>query len=260
MKSINLNDSHHESANIYDDDDAENSDDDFIFEHGQPMYKLSFVPLKEQMKSPTYWYILIYGSPIIMFSNFFMATAQARLEQFGTDEEAANATRILSIILPASFIFAPVIGYLLDKQGLLRTTIFIQVLGALRASLQMVPVIEVQYLTFIIFSIWRASFYSTYIDAFFRIFGQKNFGTLYGVNMFFAACVNGLVYALSYLALNTFEGNFRVIDSIELSIAILAFAWPYYLQCYGPRLWMKKGDVSRLIEEAEENEETKNEK
>jgi hypothetical protein len=213
----------------------------FVMENGVVVFALSRQPLFTQLKSATFWIVVAYASVAATFSNFYISSQELRLQQFTSDrEEMVSLIRAFSFVLPTSFVFAPFIGWLLDRRGLVTSLLVVQATAILRNILQMIPNAWLQIASFIVYAAWRACFFTVLVAAIVRIFGNVTFGRLYGTMTFLTGVVNFLGYAMHFGAVET--KSFLAIDIVELISSVLCLAFPWYMAKASASLWLKKSE------------------
>jgi hypothetical protein len=217
-------------------------EDEYVFEDGVVVFALSRQPALVQLRSGIFWQLVAFSAIAIVFSNFYIGSQELRLAQMtGGDDGAEETTfllRIFGFMLPTSFVWAPLVGPLLDKRGIITTLVVVQISSIVRVVCQLVPVPRLQIFGFVVFAFWRAAFFSVLVAAIVRIFGGKTFGTLYGTLSLICGLFNFLIYAFTVGV--TDLQSFLFIDVIELVLSVLSIAFPIALARQSASLWLKK--------------------
>lgn len=134
------------------------------------------------MKSFEYIFIVIYLSVNQMWLNTYIGTLEVQLKDVYSESTAATLMTIFSLTLPFGFLASPAIGYLLDNKGM---KVSFTVLGTgfvLFSALQLLKfVFFIQVINTVIFTLVRALFYAGVVAFYFKVFGYKSFGRLFGV-------------------------------------------------------------------------------
>jgi hypothetical protein len=210
----------------------------YVFEDGVVVFALSRQPALVQLRSAVFWQLVAFSAVAIVFSNFYIGSQELRLAQMADDaEETTFLLRVFGFMLPTSFVWAPLVGPLLDKRGIITTLVVVQISSIVRVVCQLVPVPRLQIFAFVVFAFWRAAFFSVLVAAIMRIFGGKTFGTLYGTLSLICGLVNFLIYAFSVGV--TDLQSFLFIDVIELVLSVLSIAFPIALARQSASLWLK---------------------
>ena len=67
---------------------------------------------------------------------------------------------VFSWTLPAVFIISPLIGWSVDKAGIVNSLVAMHCCALLFSILKMVPILKLQFFTFAVFSIYRGLFFT----------------------------------------------------------------------------------------------------
>lgn len=229
----------------------------FVMENGVVVFALSRERLFVQLKSLTFWIVVAYASVAATFSNFYISSQELRLQQFTSDrEEMVALIRAFSFVLPTSFVFAPMIGWLLDRRGLVTSLLVVQATAILRNILQMIPNAWLQVASFIVYAAWRACFFTVLVATIVRVFGNVTFGRLYGTMTFLTGVVNFLGYAMHFGAVES--KSFLAIDIVELISSVLCLAFPLYMAKASASLWLKKPENAPTNENDEQPDAAQN--
>jgi len=217
----------------------------FVFEDGVVVFALSRLPVRAQLKSLLFWQFVAFAMVSVIFSNFYISSQELRLKLIAVDDaaEVALLLRIFTFVLPTSFLWAPVVGWLLDARGLVTTLLVVQVSFVVKIILQMIPVPRLQILAFVVYAFWRACFYTVLIALIVRIFGFRTFGTLYGVLAIVLGVVNFVIYGFAELAVVL--QSFLLFDLLELVPSVLALAFPVYMAKRSQSMWLRRDDVEK---------------
>jgi hypothetical protein len=169
----------------------------------------------KQMKSIHYTLVLVFACTHIFKSNTYLGINKQLLERLGDGDAPGSRhnghlyTTLFVASLPLSAIAIPIIGRLLDNMPFTSDTVcccslwdwrkastfdLVNTLAIVHSLLTLVPVLEVQLLTFLVFTFYRAFLYSLISTFNARTFGINNVGTVQGSIYTVAAICNLLQY------------------------------------------------------------------
>lgn len=129
--------------------------------------------------------------------------------------KVSDYTNWFGIVQFLGFVFAPFVGYVIDcksniegsrktDMGFVTGFFLTSFIALLLNILVLIPVLNVQYLTFVVQVVFRAFVYTVYSAFILHKFPMSYFGTLYGIGKFIAAMVGSLQYALFAVAEDIF--------------------------------------------------------
>mmetsp|Transcript_18852 Transcript_18852/g.20983 ORF Transcript_18852/g.20983 Transcript_18852/m.20983 type:complete len:491 (-) Transcript_18852:7-1479(-) len=192
----------------------------------RPYETLSFW---KQMMTAEYIFLQIYMAFFLLWLNAMFPLVQARAEEIVGEERAIFMVELFSILQPASFIFAPLFALFNEKIHYRWHFTIVHLLFLIFSGLLFIPYEAPQYAAYVVFSTIRMYFFGVLANFISKVFGFRNFGRLYGVLGSINGIVSFLIYGVSALALNTFQGEFLVVNIIQVvCISLLSF-FPIFL-------------------------------
>jgi hypothetical protein len=163
----------------------------------------------EQMRSVHFVLSMVFGCVHILKSNTYLGMNKQLLERLGDGDAPGSRhnghlfTTIFVASLPLSSFAIPVIGWMLDKLPFtsrsfceMSTFDVVNNLGILHSLLTLVPVLEVQLLSFLVFTFYRAFLFSLISTFNANVFGVNTIGTIQGAVYSTAGIVNLLQYPM----------------------------------------------------------------
>lgn len=186
------------------------------------LYSLPFV---DQLKTREAILLWLVHAVFSFWLSSYMGSVQSRLTSIEPPSEEVNQkikkyTETFGLILSLAFLSAPIIGYAIHKLKLMRA-LFVGIGMAILWSLcQFLPSINLQIITFIVFALVRAWYYSIIFNAVTHLFGWTNVGKLWGVGNALAGVVTFGFYGVSWAVINLLDGSY-VIPNIA---AVLSFS------------------------------------
>ncbi|KAH3671749.1 hypothetical protein OGAPHI_000454 [Ogataea philodendri] len=146
--------------------------------------------LKKQITSP--WYILMccFATIQMLRVNYFVATIRSQMEFYFQDEGIAiGINKFFDVALPVGGLFAiPFIGLLLDNFKTLTVLTILYQISLTIGVFGMIPLQFVQYLGILMLVVYRPFYYTAVSDFCAKVFGYRNFGTVYGS----LNCISGI--------------------------------------------------------------------
>ncbi|KAL4517173.1 hypothetical protein Ndes2437B_g06781 [Nannochloris sp. 'desiccata'] len=197
-----------------------------VFEarHFVELRKKSF---KEQFLSAESFGMGVFYTLNVFFLQFYLGTQRLQLDYKGDYNNAyANFG---NVVVAFAFVAIPVIGWLLDKKGYGWTLGSINALAVLTSVLQALPWLWIQSLTLIVWMVARFFMYSSYFAIFGGLFGFRNFGRLVAIDNTFNGLFGLLQYPLTYLGIHALDGNFTVINIVQVLVLLPLFVFCYYM-------------------------------
>ena len=120
-------------------------------------------------------------------------------------------------------------GYFLDKLGTTFGFVIVQLLSLLLIIILFIPVLWVQVIGFLTFSIFRPLLYICITSYIIEEFGYETFGKINGFNALFNGIFNLIQYPLFYITLHYFNGSYLFLNILQLSTALLLFLFPLFI-------------------------------
>ncbi|EQC36706.1 hypothetical protein SDRG_06140 [Saprolegnia diclina VS20] len=179
---------------------------------------LSESPLFTQLKSFEFRFLLTFTAVHNLQSSYYFGTVNQTLANY--DDTSKVYTKAFGWILPAGFIFIPVIDWVVGRFGLPASMGLTTALCIGYHIVSLIPVLTLQVVSFVLFTAFRAMFYSNVAACGAATFGSVNMGKIIGaVNT--AAAIIALLEIPLVEAAHGGLGPWRVIYSISLGLAIL---------------------------------------
>eukprot|EP00026_Physarum_polycephalum_P004542 Phypoly_transcript_04564.p1 GENE.Phypoly_transcript_04564~~Phypoly_transcript_04564.p1 ORF type:complete len:397 (+),score=104.69 Phypoly_transcript_04564:895-2085(+) len=179
--------------------------------------------------------------------NYYVGTVSEQLAQFHPSEKTLTIFRLLfNTVFPlGTIVWVVPIGWMLAKFSIITSLFFGLTVGVAFGLVTCVTNLYVQFLAFILLSLFRPLIYSTLSTYITVVFGFRRFGSLYGV----MNVINGVFslgqYFLNYLVFNAFGGDFfRVNFGLTFLVAVM-YAFPVFLKIR-KRVHQATGDNSYL--------------
>ncbi|TMW56445.1 hypothetical protein Poli38472_006455 [Pythium oligandrum] len=210
-------------------------------------------PLRKQIMTFEYGYILTFALVQVLRANLYIGTANKLLDNYGDGEHEYLFTKIFSFVLPLGFLFIPVIDYVVEKKGLSVSLIATNLLGVIFNTLELIPNLPLQCITFFVFAGYRAFLYAITSAFAAKTFGLKNIGTLSGLMFTASALVSLLEYPAVYISNAYFDGDLSLVNSISLGLCIMLFP---LTECYRSHQQVRRKKLQRLGEDEDEDNES----
>ena len=193
-------------------------------------------PLKErtfwqQLRSVEFAVLTVFVVALLTSMQFYVATVSAQTQLLG-DSEASGYVYVKAFTVAGAvgFVAFPLISYTLERRGFAVSYAVVAVLMALHSVTALIPVLEVQYLTFAFWSTGRFCLFAVYFAYLPEIFGFRYFGTLNGVLSVFMALSALLPYPLTLLVLGPLAGQYWPLNTAFLVLtAVAGIAYPLWL-------------------------------
>lgn len=179
---------------------------------------------KEQVK--TYRFIggAVFTCINILKFNYFFVSLNEVLKNMG--DSHGTYTQIFGWISLAGVGVVFVTGTIIDKYGLIGGFWGSNISGLLLSVLSLIPILELQILTFLVFVIFRSFLFSVAATFFSTEFGFDNFGKLMGSTLCLAGGVGFLSQPLFILGVEEFNRDFTVPGLILLALTLVQMIIP----------------------------------
>eukprot|EP00743_Colponemidia_sp_Colp-15_P003634 GILK01003923.1.p1 GENE.GILK01003923.1~~GILK01003923.1.p1 ORF type:complete len:474 (+),score=63.84 GILK01003923.1:39-1460(+) len=183
------------------------------------------------VKSKPFLFAAVYAVLQLFRCNFYLGTVDSQLQQLADTKETAELwTRIFAWILPAGgVICVPIVGYFLDRKGLVFSLFVLNVSATLSALFGCIDNLWVQSVTFIIFAFWRAFHFSAMASYVAILFGIHKFGTCWGTIYTISSFVNVAAYFLVSYIMDDLHGNFQPVNYGLTAMSACLFVFPLWL-------------------------------
>jgi hypothetical protein len=126
----------------------------------------------------------------------------------------------VNLALPLGCLAVPLIGALLER-SLTHGFILCNITALVYGIFTVVPIVQLQFITFVFFSVHRISLFSCMYSAVTELFGFKNFGRVLGLVLFVSAIVSLLQYPLALIVARLCNGSFLYVDLTVLVLIVL---------------------------------------
>ncbi|KAK4700906.1 hypothetical protein P7C70_g5337, partial [Phenoliferia sp. Uapishka_3] len=186
------------------------------------------------------WFILLTLFVCIHMTriNFYVMSVDSQLEFYtGNASLADRLTVAFTVILPiGGFIGIPFIGLLLDYRPFMDVLGVLMLFGFLFGSLGMTSAVWTQLIGIGVFCLFRPLMYTAVSDAFAKVFGFQNFGTVYGLAMTTSGLVGLINAPLDLLVKNVLHNNFVPIGiafttaGVAICSALMVVVWRHTKQ------------------------------
>lgn len=147
--------------------------------------------VSEQVKSPLFYFMVIFTTICMLRINYFVATIRSQEEYLLDDPKLAKTMNaIFDVALPLGGVVSiPFTGLILDHLDTLRTLVLVAATSIVIGILGLVPhSFATNLLGIIILVVYRPFYYTVVSDYISKIFGFDTFGTIYGL----VICISGM--------------------------------------------------------------------
>jgi hypothetical protein len=155
--------------------------------------------------------------------SFFFGTFNAQLLQWFSAEDIAPLSKGFSVIMLAGGFGVFIIGPVLDKFGISWGFLVTFSMGSAWGILQFIPSIFAQGLSWSVFALYRAFFFSVIASYMVTVFGYANMGKVYGLCNVVAALFSVFNNKILELVFQRAGGSFKEVNSVFLVIQLLQF-------------------------------------
>lgn len=170
--------------------------------------------ITQQILSP--WFILITLFTIIQMTriNYFVATIRPQYEYlFNSYEKAVEVNTFFDLALPLGGIISiPFIGMILDNTSTLFVLTTLVFTATTIGILGVLPYTWAAYTNISLFVLYRPFYYTAVSDYSAKVFGFRNFGTVYGLTICLAGLGNFSQSGLDMLLHKVFGGDPRPVN------------------------------------------------
>lgn len=193
------------------------------------------LPFGKQLSTPIYLAYLVFFICCIVRFNFYISSVGAQLDAIGQAEAypggEAPYSQAFGYILPCGLFFNIAIGTLLDRYGPVLGLATLWLLAILLSILAMIPVLQLQVFTFIVFTAYRGLNFCVMTVFLSAIFGFKTLGSLVGVLTAVAGIIGLVNSALLSWALANPQGpaQFLQPNAFLLGLMLLCGLFPMWL-------------------------------
>jgi len=227
---------------------------------GVPKIQEDFYTFKEQLRSVYYIYALVCLVVVSNFINYYVGTVADQINAKHPSPHTQMIFRTLfNLVFPLGTILWVVpIGWMLSKFSII-TSLFVGLsVGIIFGFVICVPSLYIQFLSFILLSLFRPLIYSTISTYVTVVFGFRRFGTLYGV----MNIINGIFglgqYLLNWLVYSAFDGDFFQVNFGMTFMTALMLSFPVFLKVKKRMNEMAGDNPYLLVQEKIEREISRN--
>lgn len=194
--------------------------------------------LKIQITAPEFWLIVAW----MAVSNLHIASYLGTISSQYPSEYVA----IFTWIWEFGFVAIPLFGFVLDTKGII-FAIFASNIGLFLFSIiTVVPVLQVQYVGFVLVSTVNVGIWSIFYTFLSKTFGFNNYGKLLGIAAATIAVFGLLQYPLLTVTLNWFDGNFMPVNILFSFLTLCVFVTPFFLWKREKQQTLRKFDTSSI--------------
>jgi len=191
---------------------------------------------KQQLFTWEFVLALPFTAAHLLWLNTYLGTTQDRMSDMTDDATLVQRlVQIFSVLLPASFIVSPLIGWIIQANGDLFSLWLVQLLACIFVALNFVHVAWLQVVTFADFSVYRGFFFAALLTYIVNVFGFTNMGKIWGLVITIGGSSNVLQYVLLEITFSVFGGSFLFIDILSAITIMFVSCLPIYLGCKGYR-------------------------
>jgi len=204
------------------------------------------LPPRAQTLSPYFILYSLFTALTMLRINYFVATIHHQYTSLLHSPVLANhITQTFTILLPiGGIIAAPLTGFILDTLPTTSLTLILVILGSTLCLINTIPSIPAAYTTTSLITLYRPFFYSAISDYAARVFGFRNFGTVYGLVIFTSG-----IAGFAQLGLDSLSWKEDGVDVVNWwftgAIAFVGVLWA------GVSLWRAQYIVERDLESVE---------
>jgi len=160
--------------------------------------------LKVQLKSKEFWIITVFMSVLALHLIFYIGSVYILF----TDVLYVDA---FTWIYTFGVVTIPIVGFVLDKYGVLQAMVLVSSLFSLSSGLAIIPFKPLQILTFVLVSSANNFLWAVYFSFLASTFGFNNYGKLMGFSTIIISLFGLLQYPLFNVAVESLNGDFTFI-------------------------------------------------
>lgn len=181
--------------------------------------------LKDQLRSPLFFLMVIFATVCMLRINYFVATIRSQ-EEFllGDPQLASKMNAIFDVALPLGGVVSiPITGLILDHSDTLSTLILVSVTSITIGVLGLIPnSFAANLIGILILVVYRPFYYTVISDYVSKIFGFDNFGTVYGALISISGLCNMFQSVLDDWTHNTFKMNPLPVNSFLVLATVVS--------------------------------------
>jgi MFS family permease len=196
------------------------------------LYKL---PFWEQFKSRASMMTCFWNTVFSFWLSSYMGSIQSRLNGIEkvTEETPAKIdkyTEAFGLVLSLAFILGPFLGVAIHKLKLVRSVFVSVILGVIWCLCQFLPSIQLQLITFIVFAVVRAWYYSIAFNVVSQIFGWANVGRMWGTYSAISGVIAIGFYGISWSVVHWLHGSYTIPNLFATATVGSTLIFAFYLQ------------------------------
>lgn len=185
--------------------------------------------VKVQLRSPLFYFMVIFATVCMLRINYFVATIRSQ-EEFllGNPKLAAKMNAIFDVALPLGGVVSiPFTGLILDHLNTINTLLLVSVTSVIIGVLGLIPhSFTANLLGILLLVVYRPFYYTVISDYVSKIFGFDNFGTIYGALISISGVCNMFQSVLddwthNYFKMNPLPVNFVLVIATVISSSVL---------------------------------------
>ncbi|XP_033119327.1 solute carrier family 43 member 3-like [Anneissia japonica] len=222
--------------------------------------------------SPMYILLLLWLTVIQLRHWLFLGTFNPWINGLSCDKnEVSQYTSVFASVQFCGILFAPLCGLLLDRNRKKKTSegkdcsertflddlqdsilafLVTIVITLLFCIMTIIPILEVQYITFVLQVLSRAFLYGLAAAFIATAFPMQFFGSLYGMMMLLSAIFGLIQYPLFIISQKYSDGDPIYVNIFVLLLNMLSFLLPLYIGVYVKRkrtLWRQKCGTAHAL-------------
>jgi MFS family permease len=184
-------------------------------------YPVSLQPLRKQALSTQYISVVLWNAAMGVTTYFYLSSLHDQLIWlFGSAEMANKGTEIFSFLFMIfPFLAVPFTGWIIDAFGTWPSLLCVAAQCLTYGLLACVRVWWLQYITWAMFVVTRASFIGVSAHWVNQMFGE-NFSTLVGMMWTVGGLCNFSNYLWNYIVITVFKSNFLIMNLIMTAISV----------------------------------------
>ncbi|OJJ84022.1 putative MFS transporter Fmp42 [Aspergillus glaucus CBS 516.65] len=209
------------------------------------------LPAHAQILSPYFILYTLSTALATLRINYFLATIHHQYTSLlHSPALASHITKTFTILLPVGGILvAPLTGTILDTFPTTSITLILVIAGTSMGIMNCIPSLPAAYITTALMTLYRPFFYASISDYAARVFGFRNFGTVYGLVIFISGVVGFAQAGLDTLAWKKENGVIVVNWVFTGVVGVLGVLW------MGVIWWRVRCIIERMdLESVEERE------
>ncbi|KAF0694436.1 Aste57867_14691 [Aphanomyces stellatus] len=189
--------------------------------------------LKRALSHHDLWHFaFFFGWLSLVFSFTGGAIPSIISRTAGADTDAADlyTNFIYPLVSNSTFLFAPIVGYCIDRFGFKGVFAGCLLLTQLFLATLLVPVLEVQLLGFFFSSMAQSSLYTLQFAYIMMCYPSRLYGTLQAFVTLFSFAIGSLNYLINPIAQHYFGGEYTAILAFLVAPTVLLYAFQWCIR------------------------------